>query len=257
MRMEYSPDGGALYVRLRAGEVAETVELDELVYADLDADGAPLGVEFVAAADLVPFLARRGGALDVMSGPQQLLRQWAGPGQEDRVERPRVAAHVHSFGSLSHAEVAPLLDALQARCERVSTEAYTPDGSGRAGGFSVDLNLVLSIVGPSAAIFVKELLGELAGDTYAGLRRAFSDLGREEPGSGAGGQLRSFSIIIGGLRFVHDAPVTNDTLVASFKAAQALADTLPDDLVNNPEGPGGFFYTWDRASKTWQGPHHP
>ncbi|MDP9356049.1 MAG: DUF2283 domain-containing protein [Chloroflexota bacterium] len=65
MRMEYSPEVRALYVRLGTGEVAETMELEELVYVDLDAEGRPLGVEFVAAEDLLPFLERRGGVLDL------------------------------------------------------------------------------------------------------------------------------------------------------------------------------------------------
>lgn len=180
-----------------------------------------------------------------------------GPGRGYHAERPRLAAYVRCSGLRSYAEVAPLLDELQALSARVRTEAYTPDGSGRAGGFSVDLDLVLTILGPSAAIFVKELIGALAGDAYAGLRRALSSLGRTASDSGADRRLRSFSLIIGGLRFVYDAPVSTEDLVASFEAAQALANTLPDGVVNNATGPGGSYYSWDGTAKTWQGPRHP
>ena len=64
MRIEYSPTARALYLRLRAGRVAETVEVDEVVNVDLDADGAPLGIEFVHVDAFLAFLERRAGALD-------------------------------------------------------------------------------------------------------------------------------------------------------------------------------------------------
>ena len=38
MRIEYSPTAGALYLRLQAGTVAKTVEIEEFVYVDVDAE---------------------------------------------------------------------------------------------------------------------------------------------------------------------------------------------------------------------------
>ena len=61
LRITYSESGGALYIKLGEGDVAETVEVEELVYVAVDAEGRPCGVEFVVAADFLPFLARRGG----------------------------------------------------------------------------------------------------------------------------------------------------------------------------------------------------
>lgn len=61
MRIEYSPTAGALYLRLQAGTVAKTVEIEEFV----DASGQPLGAEFVVAEEFDPFLERHAGALDV------------------------------------------------------------------------------------------------------------------------------------------------------------------------------------------------
>ena len=62
MRIEYSPDVGLLYVRLGAGEVAESVEVEDGVVADVDAAGEPVGVEFLDADGFLPFLARHGDA---------------------------------------------------------------------------------------------------------------------------------------------------------------------------------------------------
>jgi uncharacterized protein YuzE len=61
LRMRYDPEVDALYVTVREGEVAETVEVEEAVYVDVDDDGRPLGVEFLSGAGLLPFLVRRGG----------------------------------------------------------------------------------------------------------------------------------------------------------------------------------------------------
>jgi uncharacterized protein YuzE len=66
MILEFDPDADAIYLRLSAigpGEVAETVELTPFILLDLDAAGAPLGVEFVRADELVPFLRRHADRL--------------------------------------------------------------------------------------------------------------------------------------------------------------------------------------------------
>ena len=61
LRLTCAEGADALYMALREGDVAETVEVEESVYVDLDDEGRPLGIEFVSAADLLPFLRRRGG----------------------------------------------------------------------------------------------------------------------------------------------------------------------------------------------------
>ncbi|MBA3415720.1 MAG: DUF2283 domain-containing protein [Chloroflexia bacterium] len=58
MVLRYSPDRNLLYVELRDGEVAETAELDEEIYVDLDPDGRPVGIEFLDAGAFLPFLQR-------------------------------------------------------------------------------------------------------------------------------------------------------------------------------------------------------
>lgn len=59
MQLRLDRDVNALYVELRPGNVARTVEVTETIYADLDAEGATLGVEFVDADEFVPFLRER------------------------------------------------------------------------------------------------------------------------------------------------------------------------------------------------------
>ena len=63
IRFEYSADENLLYVALGEGPAAETLEVEESVYVDLDADGRPIGIEFLNADDFLPFLLRRGGQL--------------------------------------------------------------------------------------------------------------------------------------------------------------------------------------------------
>lgn len=61
MMLQYSPNAGLLYVALRQGEVAETAELRDDVYVDLDAAGRPLGIEFVNAWAFFSVPRRFGG----------------------------------------------------------------------------------------------------------------------------------------------------------------------------------------------------
>ena len=61
LRLTCAEGADALYLALREGEVAQTVEIEQSVYVDLDDEGRPLGVEFVSGADLLPFLRRQGG----------------------------------------------------------------------------------------------------------------------------------------------------------------------------------------------------
>jgi uncharacterized protein YuzE len=65
IRIEYAADYELLYIKIADGPAAETVEVEESVYVDLDADGQPIGVEFLNAADFFAFLERRGGIFAV------------------------------------------------------------------------------------------------------------------------------------------------------------------------------------------------
>lgn len=63
IQFEYSPDENLLYVALGEGPAAETIEVEESVYIDVDTDGRPIGIEFLNADDFLPFLGRHGGRL--------------------------------------------------------------------------------------------------------------------------------------------------------------------------------------------------
>jgi uncharacterized protein YuzE len=75
MKIEYSPAINALYVRLNGGRLNQTVEVEADVYADLDAAGEPVGLEFLDDAAFFPFLARHAstsGVVTIVEVPDQL-----------------------------------------------------------------------------------------------------------------------------------------------------------------------------------------
>jgi uncharacterized protein YuzE len=47
MKIEYDPQAGALYIQLRKGKIAETVETSKYIYTDVDEEGRPLGIEIL------------------------------------------------------------------------------------------------------------------------------------------------------------------------------------------------------------------
>jgi len=53
MQIDYDPQADAIYIRLRTGEVDDTVEAGKNIYVDVDADGVPLGVELLFAGRLL------------------------------------------------------------------------------------------------------------------------------------------------------------------------------------------------------------
>lgn len=51
VRAEYDREADALYIRLREGDVARSVEVDDVRVVDLDTTGAPIGVEILYPAE--------------------------------------------------------------------------------------------------------------------------------------------------------------------------------------------------------------
>lgn len=75
MRFELDTEVNALYIYFReipAGGVARTIELDEGVNLDVDAEEKVLGMEFVEAADFYRYLANHGGELDIPESAEDL-----------------------------------------------------------------------------------------------------------------------------------------------------------------------------------------
>lgn len=60
MKFEYDEQADALYIQVREGEVSRTLEVDEGVYVDLDAERRPLGLEFIALAAFDDWIKRHG-----------------------------------------------------------------------------------------------------------------------------------------------------------------------------------------------------
>ncbi len=58
MKFELDSAGKGLYIRLRAGEVAREIALDETARIEVDAAGRPIGLAFADADDFAPFLRR-------------------------------------------------------------------------------------------------------------------------------------------------------------------------------------------------------
>jgi uncharacterized protein YuzE len=56
MEFQVDRDVNALYIKLRAGHVARTIELTDSLSVDMDADDTPLGLAFINAGEFVPFL---------------------------------------------------------------------------------------------------------------------------------------------------------------------------------------------------------
>jgi len=63
LKIRYDADADAMYLKVNEGAVADTVEIAEMVYVDVDAEGQPLGIEFAIASDFLSFLSRNGGEL--------------------------------------------------------------------------------------------------------------------------------------------------------------------------------------------------
>jgi uncharacterized protein YuzE len=50
MQINYDPQADAIYIRLREGEVDNTLPVGQYIYADVDENGVPLGLEILFAS---------------------------------------------------------------------------------------------------------------------------------------------------------------------------------------------------------------
>ena len=65
MTFKLDPEVNALYITLKDGDVAQTVEFEDDIYLDTDQDGQVMGIEFVDATDFIAFMARHGGEVRI------------------------------------------------------------------------------------------------------------------------------------------------------------------------------------------------
>ena len=60
MKFRYDPQSGALYIRLREGQVDETLPLAEGFYLDIDEGGRVLGAEFLSLEEFKEWASQEG-----------------------------------------------------------------------------------------------------------------------------------------------------------------------------------------------------
>ena len=53
MQIDYDPEADAIYVRLRPGEVDDTLAVGKYIFVDVDPDGVPLGLEILFAGRIL------------------------------------------------------------------------------------------------------------------------------------------------------------------------------------------------------------
>ena len=64
----------ALYIRLGPGKAARAIAVTDSVYADVDADGTPIGLVFVNADQFVPILRQNTDDTDLPPEIRKLFR---------------------------------------------------------------------------------------------------------------------------------------------------------------------------------------
>ncbi len=65
MKIERDREADLLYIELREGDVADTLDLAEGVHLDADAEGRVLGVEFLSFDAFEHYLERHGGQVEL------------------------------------------------------------------------------------------------------------------------------------------------------------------------------------------------
>ena len=74
MEFQLDRDVNALYIKLRSGKVSRTIEVADTIYVDMDADDAPIGIEFTNADDFLPFLRSQADNADIPPQVRELFR---------------------------------------------------------------------------------------------------------------------------------------------------------------------------------------
>ncbi|QIN77193.1 DUF2283 domain-containing protein [Rubrobacter marinus] len=85
MRFEHDSQSGALYIRVREGEIEETLDLAEPgfgAHVDIDREGNVLGIEFLSFEEYAELVCRSGGALELpdrIEDPEHFRTELARP----------------------------------------------------------------------------------------------------------------------------------------------------------------------------------
>jgi uncharacterized protein YuzE len=68
MRLEFDPESGALYIRVREGDVEQTLDLADPgfgAHVDVDREGNILELEFLSFEEYAELVTRFGGTLEI------------------------------------------------------------------------------------------------------------------------------------------------------------------------------------------------
>ena len=53
MQIDYDPEEDAMYIRLREGDIDDTLQTNKYIFVDVDDEGVPLGIEILFAGRLL------------------------------------------------------------------------------------------------------------------------------------------------------------------------------------------------------------
>lgn len=63
MQIDYDPQADAFYIRLKDGDVDDTLEAGRYVFVDVDSAGVPLGLEMLFAGRMISYAELAGEIL--------------------------------------------------------------------------------------------------------------------------------------------------------------------------------------------------
>lgn len=121
----YDPEARAMYVRLQAGPVASSVEIDDDLVIDMAADGTPVGLELLdvpAARQQISGLAVRFGFPDALDEVLAAIRG-AQPAQPRRT-----GVLIASMREFSPAGAGPLVVGASSAAITVESHEYALSG---------------------------------------------------------------------------------------------------------------------------------
>jgi hypothetical protein len=125
---------------------------------------------------------------------------------------------------------------------------------GRGGGFPITLELAFEAVTAGAALYAATFLSEMAKDHYKTLRQKIVDLRTRAKAPLAIERSFPLMIVVGGLSFYIETPITEPDLAIALRGAAELAFAVPDARLLPWDGSKGWPIIWDPASKSWNDP---
>jgi hypothetical protein len=171
-------------------------------------------------------------------------------------EVERGTIEVVAVGTLTHEELAPLLDELREQFFIVRTESWhmVPP---MAGG--PDVGVVITLITDALSndlvkLYLVHVLAKWAEKDSETFRRKLAEALRRGKTPRGYRLILPGTFVCGRLRFYFDEELSQDELTERFNAMQALVSTLaPEQIAGERPGPGEYGLYWDKRSKSWAG----